>query len=284
LSKGGDAIGYAGGRLSVDLATLTGCAWTASSGDGWLVVSSGQTGNATGSVGVSVSANTGAARVGHVIVGGQTYTVTQDGAPPPPPPPPPPTPAPAPPPTPAPTPAPTPTPTPAPKPAPPPPCQFSLSKGGATIGYNGGRLSVDLTTATGCAWTASSGDGWLMVSSGQAGNASGTVGVTVSANTGAARVGHVIVGGQTYTVTQDAAPPPPPKIVDFQGVVSNLSGNCPNVTFKAGSAAVVADNSTDFHKSKCSDIRNGRSVSGTGVVQTNGTVKATQIETDNQND
>jgi hypothetical protein len=159
-----------------------------------------------------------------------------------------------------------------------------LSKSGAGIGYSGGRLSVDLTTLTGCAWTASSGDGWLVVSSGQSGNASGTVGVSVSANTGAARVGHVIVGGQTYTVTQDGAPPPPPKIADFQGAVSNLSGNCPNVTFKAGSAVVVADNSTDFQKSKCSDLQNGRMASGQGVVQTNGTIKATQIQTDKKDD
>jgi hypothetical protein len=186
------------------------------------------------------------------------------------------------------------------------PCQFSLSKGGDAIGYVGGRLSVDLTTPTGCAWSASSGDGWIAVVSGQTGNANGSVGVNVSANTGAARVGHVIIGGQTYTVSQDGVPPPPPpaptpqptpaptpkptppptppKIVDFQGVVLNLSGSCPNVRFTAGSAVVIADGSTDFQKSKCSDLRNGRMASGEGIVQTNGIIKATQIETDKKND
>jgi hypothetical protein len=205
LSRGGDAIGYGGGRLSVDLTTLTGCAWTASSGDGWISVVSGQTGNASGSVGVSVSANTGGARVGHVTIGGQTYTVSQDGAPPPPPPAPTPqpTPAPAPSPSPTPSPAPAPTPTPAPTPAPAP---------------------------------------------------------------------------------KPTPPPTPPRIVDFQGLVFNLSGNCPNVRFTAGVAAVVADDSTDFHKSKCGDLRNGRMASGKGIVQPNGIIKATQIETDKKDD
>jgi pyruvate/2-oxoglutarate dehydrogenase complex dihydrolipoamide acyltransferase (E2) component len=188
-----------------------------------------------------------------------------------------------------------------------------LSRGGDAIGYGGGRVSVDLTTLTGCAWTASSGDGWLAVVSGQTGNASGSVGVSVSANSGSARVGHVTIGGQTYTVTQDgAAPPPPPaptpqptptpaptppapkptptppptppKIVEFQGLLFNLSGNCPNVRFTAGVAAVVADNSTDFRKSGCGDLRNGRTVSGRGTVQPNGIIKATRIETDKKDD
>jgi hypothetical protein len=66
--------------------------------------------------------------------------------------------------------------------------------------------------------------------------------------------------------------------------VLNLSGSCPNVRFTAGSAVVVADGSTDFHKSKCSDLKNGRNASGTGIVQPNGTIKATQIETDKKDD
>jgi len=52
----------------------------------------------------------------------------------------------------------------------------------------------------------------------------------------------------------------------------------------AGVAAVVADDSTDFHKSKCGDLRNGRMASGKGIVQPNGIIKATQIETDKKDD
>jgi hypothetical protein len=49
------------------------------------------------------------------------------------------------------------------------------------------------------------------------------------------------------------------------------------VTFAIGIVRIVADDSTDF-KGKCGDLRNGRSVSGRGVLQLNGTIKATQLE------
>jgi hypothetical protein len=68
--------------------------------------------------------------------------------------------------------------------------------------------------------------------------------------------------------------------VEFSGTISGLIGACPNVLLTIGGTAVVADASTDFHKSKCSDLRNGRSASGEGVVQLLGVVKATRIEAD----
>jgi len=73
-------------------------------------------------------------------------------------------------------------------------------------------------------------------------------------------------------------------MVDFGGIVFNLSGKCPNITFNAGFYSVVADDSTDFHKSKCGDLRNGRTATGTGVLQPNGVIKATQIESDKKDD
>jgi BACON domain-containing protein/uncharacterized protein DUF5666/all-beta uncharacterized protein len=104
LSRTGDSIGAPGGRLSVDVSTLAGCTWTAASGAGWIAIASGQSGSASGTVGLSIAANGGGRRVGQVNVAGQNYTVTQDAAPAPPPPPPP-------------TPPPAPTPTPSPPPA-----------------------------------------------------------------------------------------------------------------------------------------------------------------------
>ncbi len=110
ISRGNDSIGAAGGRLSVDVTTLTGCSWTAASNASWMAVASGGSGSSSGTVTLSVAANTDAPRVGQLNVSGQIYTVNQEGTAPP-----------APAPTPAPTPAP-PSPTPAPKPpAPPPP-------------------------------------------------------------------------------------------------------------------------------------------------------------------
>jgi BACON domain-containing protein len=126
LSRTADTVAAAGGALTVQVATLAGCHWTAATSDTWIRIASGGTGDATGIVGLAVSANAGDARVGHVNIGGQTYTVNQNAAPPPAPAPPPPpaptpTPPPAPTPPPSPPPSPSPTPPPAPTPTPPPP-------------------------------------------------------------------------------------------------------------------------------------------------------------------
>ncbi len=121
LSRGGDAMSSAGGRLSVDVSTLGGCTWNAASPVNWIVATP-QTGNGNGTVGLVVAVNPGDARVASVTIAGQTYTVTQAAAAPPTPAPTPaPAPSPAPVPTPAPTPTPTPTPVPTPTPSPTPP-------------------------------------------------------------------------------------------------------------------------------------------------------------------
>jgi hypothetical protein len=122
LNSTRDSVGTAGGSLSVDVTTLTGCTWKATSRAAWIAVTAGGSGNANGTIRLSVAANGGDQRVGEVDVAGQTYTVVQAAVPaPPPPPPPPPAPEPSPAPAPsAPTPSPQP-PKPAPTPPPPPP-------------------------------------------------------------------------------------------------------------------------------------------------------------------
>ncbi len=86
------------------------------------------------------------------------------------------------------------------------PCRFALSTSAAEIGSAGGSLAVTLQTLPGCGWTTSTDSGWLAVTSGATGNTSATIALTVAANTGDARVGHIVVGGQSFVVTQDAAP------------------------------------------------------------------------------
>lgn len=106
-------IGHAGGSFTVAVTTLTGCSWTASSSAPWLSVTGGASGNANGTVKLSVADNTGAERSGRATIAGETLTVVQDALPPP-------APGPAPGPPPAPDPPPTPPP-PSPPPPPPPP-------------------------------------------------------------------------------------------------------------------------------------------------------------------
>jgi hypothetical protein len=65
--------------------------------------------------------------------------------------------------------------------------------------------------------------------------------------------------------------------VEFEGTIASLSGGCPNVTLTVRSITIVTDRSTEFKKSKCDDLRRGRTVSGEGLTQANGTIKATEL-------
>ena len=69
-------------------------------------------------------------------------------------------------------------------------------------------LTVSLQTLPGCAWSSSIDSGWLAVTSSGSGNASATVGLAVAANAGVTRVGHAVIAGQSFVVTQGAAPAP----------------------------------------------------------------------------
>jgi hypothetical protein len=118
LNRSGDSIGAGGGTLTVQLTTLGGCGWQASTDADWLSFASARSGSSSAAIAIAVDVNSGPARSATVSVQGQTYTVSQAAAPAPVPSPGSPTPAPGPSPTPAPEPTPTPTPDPTPAPSP----------------------------------------------------------------------------------------------------------------------------------------------------------------------
>jgi uncharacterized protein DUF5666 len=69
--------------------------------------------------------------------------------------------------------------------------------------------------------------------------------------------------------------------VEFDGVIFNVSGSCPDISFNIRGYTVVADRGTDYKKkSECGDVRGGRQANINGVVQANGNVYATRIEVD----
>jgi len=80
LSRTGDRIDAAGGRLAFAVTTLTGCSWSAASTASWITIGSGQTGTASATVSLTVAANTCPARTGNVAVAGRVYTVSQSAA------------------------------------------------------------------------------------------------------------------------------------------------------------------------------------------------------------
>jgi uncharacterized repeat protein (TIGR03803 family) len=80
-------------------------------------------------------------------------------------------------------------------------CSYSLSLPGATVGADGASGSFVVHASLGCPWNAVSANAWLHTAS--TGNGDGTVDYTVEANPdGRARLGTLLVGGQTFTVTQ----------------------------------------------------------------------------------
>jgi hypothetical protein len=115
----------------------------------------------------------------------------------------------------------------------PPPCTYALSASTGTTGASGGPLSVTVTaSATTCGWTASSNAAWATVAP-ASGTGTGAVAVTVAANTGATRTATVTVGGQTYTVTQAAAPPPCSYTLSPTSVSAVGQGGTSSVTITA---------------------------------------------------
>ena len=154
------------GTGTVAVTTTAACAWTASSNAAWLTVTSGAAGTGSGAVGFSIAANTGAARTGTLTVAGQTFTVNQAAFVA--------------------------------------PCTYSIAPTSQSVDASAQTASVAVTTSAACAWTATSGAPWITVTSGASGTGSGSVSLSIAANTGGARSGTVTIAGQTFTVNQAA--------------------------------------------------------------------------------
>jgi hypothetical protein len=93
-----------------------------------------------------------------------------------------------------------------------------------------GSGSVNVTAPGGCGWTArSTTPSWLSITSGASGNGNGTVGFSVSANSGPQRSATILVGKQVVVITQAPGAVCTPKPIALgQTVNSSLnSGSCP---------------------------------------------------------
>jgi hypothetical protein len=87
------------------------------------------------------------------------------------------------------------------QPAPAAACAPSINPASITVGDEDiAGLTVAVTAAGGCAWTATSNANWLQITNGSSGNGNGTV--TYSVSKGSSRSGTMTVAGQTFTVTQ----------------------------------------------------------------------------------
>lgn len=124
-------------------------------------------GSGSGNVVYNIAVNAGAGRNSTITVNGIAFTVTQAGN----------------------------------------ACTYQISPGSATFPDAGGAGSFSVVTQLSCAWTATSNNLWITITSGSSGTGKGTVGYTVADNYGSAiaRMGSITVtGGNTFVVTQQA--------------------------------------------------------------------------------
>lgn len=156
-----------GGSSSVAVTANAGCTWSASSAASWVTIST-SSGSGNGAVPYVVGANTSSLpRTGTMTIAGNTFTVTQSGA----------------------------------------PCVFSTSPTSASYPYTGGTGSIVVTATTGCPWTSTSDSAWLTVTTGASGTGNGTLTYAVAASTAITnRTGRLTVAGRVTIVTQTAAP------------------------------------------------------------------------------
>jgi len=68
--------------------------------------------------------------------------------------------------------------------------------------------------------------------------------------------------------------------VGSHGLVSGLSGTCPDLTFTVNGTTIVANASTIFEDGSCSTVQNGTRVEIKGTRQSNGSVLATKVDID----
>jgi YVTN family beta-propeller protein len=164
LSANSATFTSSGGPGSVNVTAPTGCAWTAVSNSGWATINSGASGNGNGSVGYTVGSNSSSLPLnGSLTIAGQTFNLTESGV----------------------------------------ACTFSLSASSGSFASAGGPGGVNVTSPTGCAWTAVSNVGWVTVNSGASGSGNGSVGFTVGSNASSlTQNGTLTIAGLTYTVNE----------------------------------------------------------------------------------
>ena len=152
-----------GGQGSLTIGTSRDCGWSVSTSAAWVTVGN-TSGQGDATISYLVASNSvPSTRAAAIVAAGQTVQLMQSAA----------------------------------------TCHFSLARTSDSLPAAGGNFSVNIQTVAGCGWAAFSDIGWLRIVSGQSGNTSGPIGYSVTANTGAARVGNLNIAGILYTVTQD---------------------------------------------------------------------------------
>jgi hypothetical protein len=166
LASANSFFTQSGGSGSVNVSSPSGCGWTATVNDGWIVLTSEGGGTGNGVITFELRENfTGSARQGGITIAGQTFNVIQDGGLS--------------------------------------DCTYSISPLSKTFPGAGGAASISVASENRCAWQAVSNAGWITVGSGGTGIGDGTVNYSVARNTtGVSRKGNITIGSKVFTVKQ----------------------------------------------------------------------------------
>jgi len=71
---------------------------------------------------------------------------------------------------------------------------------------------------------------------------------------------------------------------EVSGLVSGLTGSCPSLTLMVGSTKVTTDASTRFEPGTCTQVANGLQAEAKGTRQSDGSIRATRLELDLENE
>jgi hypothetical protein len=164
LSAPGENVPAGGFNGTVNVTAGQGCAWTATSSQPWLTITSppGGTGTGNGAIAYTADANPGGPRTATLNVSGQTFTVNQASG-----------------------------------------CTFTVTPEVVPIAAAGGPARIDVATSPGCLWTVGPTDPWITVATAP-GNGPGFVDLTIAGNAGPPRTATVTIAGRPVTVNQDS--------------------------------------------------------------------------------
>lgn len=173
ITGGTASFSGTGGTGSLNVFVPAGCAWTAIPDVPWVTVTSGTSGSGNGFIGFSVSPNaTATSRTGILNIGFVQFVISQSAAP---------------------------------------TCNYQVIPTNLNPPANGGVVTVNVTTGSGCNWTANGSATWLSFPSGQSGSGTGALSLAIAANSSTdIRTAAITVAGVTVTFTQVAAGVPTP--------------------------------------------------------------------------
>jgi hypothetical protein len=87
-------------------------------------------------------------------------------------------------------------------------CAITVPQQTIEVGFAGGPQNIFVSTTAACAWTVTTNQSFVAITSGTSQSGPGTVTFHVAENTGAARQATITIGSITVTVNQAGGPPP----------------------------------------------------------------------------